>query len=374
MTQLWDRLGLDSYDLRARMLPVYIAIAPAIVAVAALLPTGLNLPLAGASALVFVALSYAGSQVAADWGKRLEKGLWRKWDGPPTTRFLRHGNSEFNAVTRDRIHTELRKMGLVVPSEDEQVRDSDVSDALWVACTEDLIRRTRDRARYPLVFEGLMQYGFRRNLLGLKSVGLPVSVAALMACSWTAWVERLGESAVVVAAVYWLLCGGIVLTWVLWVRESTVSVAANRYARYLLEAALDRGYLNTVDHHCRELARLIRSDGSVLAQRHAPRTTRSPALHDVGDSPGGIEPHAEARQVPVPDHAWVAMLGQSVHHALGDFLSREFGHRKTENPWSFDCSKRVSKPQASGIVVKRIGACCRRERKHEAAEMCAEKD
>ena len=93
----------------------------------------------------------------------MEKGLWRKWDGPPTTRFLRHGNSEFNAVTRDRIHTELRKMGLVVPSEDEQVRDSDVSDALWVACTEDLIRRT------------------------------------------------------------------------------TVSVAANRYARYLLEAALDRG-------------------------------------------------------------------------------------------------------------------------------------
>ena len=68
--------------------------------------------------------------------------------------------------------------------------------------------------RFPLVFEGLVQYGYRRNLLGLKRVGLPVSIAALFVCMWRGWAGRL--------------------------ELSTVAVAANRYARYLLEAALDR--------------------------------------------------------------------------------------------------------------------------------------
>ena len=103
-----------------------------------------------------------------------------------------------------------------------------------------MIRRTRDRVRFPLVFEGLVQYGYRRNLLGLKRVGLPVSIAALFVCMWRVWAGRLELSAVAVAASTSLLCMGLVAIWVVWVREKTVAVAANRYARYLLEAALDR--------------------------------------------------------------------------------------------------------------------------------------
>ena len=183
MKALWGELKIDRNDLHARTLPVYLAIMPVILALAAVLPTGLDLPLAGASAFVFVPLCYAAGQFAADCGKRMEKNLWRRWGGPPTTRFLRHGNG-------------------------------DATDTHWEACTEELIRRTRDRVRFPLVFEGLVQYGYRRNLLGLKRVGLPVSIAALFVCMWRGWAGRL--------------------------ELSTVAVAANRYARYLLEAALDR--------------------------------------------------------------------------------------------------------------------------------------
>ena len=75
-------------------MPVYVTAVPVALAVAAALPDGLNLPLAGASAVVFLPLSYFMSQVAADFGKRLEPALWESWGGPPTTRFLRHDNEE----------------------------------------------------------------------------------------------------------------------------------------------------------------------------------------------------------------------------------------------------------------------------------------
>ena len=130
-------------------------------------------------------------------------------------------------------------MGLAVPTRDEQDRDGSASDAYWEACTEELIRRTRDRVRYPLVFEGLVQYGYRRNLLGLKYLGLPLSIAGFVVCSWRVWVAPPEPSGAAVAASAWVLCLGLIVIWVVWVRERTVAVAANRYARYLLEAGLD---------------------------------------------------------------------------------------------------------------------------------------
>ena len=62
----------DSYTWRARVLPVYLTAAPAVMVISATLPEGLNLPLAGASAIVFMPLSYFMSQVASDFGKKLE--------------------------------------------------------------------------------------------------------------------------------------------------------------------------------------------------------------------------------------------------------------------------------------------------------------
>ena len=146
---------INAYNLRARSLPVYITIMPVIFAMAAILPRGLDLPLAGAAAVVFVSLSYLASQLGADFGKRLEKKLWAKWGGPPTTRFLRHDNQEFNLVTRQKIHQKLSNFDLRIPSTEEQKRDPGLADTHWQASAEFLIRMTRDKRCYPLVFQGL---------------------------------------------------------------------------------------------------------------------------------------------------------------------------------------------------------------------------
>ena len=227
----------DRYNRQARVFPVYVTISPIILALAVILPSGLDLPLGAAAAIVFIPLAFLAGQVGADFGKRLEKCLWRQWGGPPTTRFLRHSNAEFNLMTRKRVHSKLRSFGLNVPSADEQQRDPQTADVHWEACTEELIRRTRGRKQFPLVFKGLTEYGFRRNLLGLKPFGLPLSIGASLGCLWKVWASWGSQEAVGVPVGAALLSLALLAVWVVWVRESTVAISANRYARFLLESA-----------------------------------------------------------------------------------------------------------------------------------------
>lgn len=231
-------LKFDTYSFRARVLPVYLTLAPAVLLLAALVPDGLKLPLGGAAALVFVPISFFLSQVGADFGKHLEKRLWRDWGGPPTTRFLRHGNHDFNEVTRGRVHEKLRSLGLKVPTCEEQEQDERAAEKYFESCTEELIRRTRNDKEFPLVFKGLVEYGFRRNLLGLKPFGVILALASLVGASWSTYASWSLDSPPAVAIVAGLITAGLLLAWATWVTEHTVKLAADRYARFLLEAAL----------------------------------------------------------------------------------------------------------------------------------------
>lgn len=232
-------IKFDTYSFRARVLPVYLTLAPAILLLAALVPDGLKLPLGGAAAVVFVPISFFLSQVGADFGKRLEKRLWRDWGGPPTTRFLRHGNHEFNEVTRGRVHEKLRSLGLTVPTPEKHGQDERAADKYYESCTEELIRRTRDGKRFPLVFKGLVEYGFRRNLLGLKYFGVILAVVSLAGASSSTYASWSPDNPPAVAIVAGLITAGLLLAWATWVTERTVKLAASRYARFILEAALD---------------------------------------------------------------------------------------------------------------------------------------
>ena len=230
----------DSYTWGARIMPVYLTAVPAILAVAAALPDGLNLPLAGTSAIVFLPLSYFMSQVAADFGKRLEPALWESWGGPPTTRFLRHDNEELNPTIRAQIHARLRSLGLEVPTAEEENADEYRARRLYGSAVDNLRGVTRDPERFHLVYRSNIEYGFRRNLLGLRPIGLTVTAIALVASAWTLYRGWHTEGVIPpVAFVTTLLNSCVALGWLVGVRTATVRVTADRYARALLEAALN---------------------------------------------------------------------------------------------------------------------------------------
>ena len=234
-------IKFDTYSFRARVLPVYLTLAPVVLLLAAVVPEGLKLPIGGAAALVFAPISFFLSQIGADFGKRLEKSLWTKWGGPPTTRFLRHGNHEFNEVTRGRVHAKLRQLELHVPTREEQEQDQCAADTHYQSCTEDLIRRTRDTREFPLVFKGLTEYGFRRNLFGLKVFGVSLTVVGLAGSAWSTYTTWTATNELpAVSLVAGLISAGLLLAWLVWVTKGTVKLSDDRYARFILEAALEQ--------------------------------------------------------------------------------------------------------------------------------------
>ena len=91
---------------------------------------------------------------------------------------------------------------------------------------------------FGLLFRESISYGFRRNLWGLKPIGLPIALAcacastAALAYNYVALHEPLPPQVVIVAAVTWIFA----LLWIAWITRSWVRITADAYGRQLLAA------------------------------------------------------------------------------------------------------------------------------------------
>jgi hypothetical protein len=172
---------LDTYSLRARWSPVLLVALPLIVACVAFVPSlsawDKLWPFLGGAAVVVLV-----DQIGRDAGKRMQPSLWASWGGAPTTTALRHRDSR-NPVLLARRHQQLQAvLGRALPTEDEERADPVGADHAYEAVTSILISRTRERRKdFPLIFVENCNYGFRRNMLGLRPWGMSVSSLAALA-------------------------------------------------------------------------------------------------------------------------------------------------------------------------------------------------
>jgi hypothetical protein len=229
----------DTYNLRARVAPVFVVLIPAIVAVAACAPEALSLKLGSAAAVVSIGLSMLVAQFGRNFGKQKEARLWEGWGGPPTTQLMRHRNSRFNPVLRSRYHDHVRRLcpDFRIPTAEEEARDPDSADQIYSVVTRYLIGATRDTKRFPLIFKENVNYGFLRNLWGLKPFGLIISLLGLSACTLRLWMSYYNTRSILPASVAGLLISfALLLAWLFWVTPTTVRVPADAYAERLFEA------------------------------------------------------------------------------------------------------------------------------------------
>lgn len=237
----------DHYVLHARAMPALFVSIPVIVAAFLFLPLNLDkwgtvlALLASCGAFGFISVQVSGL------GNKRQRKLFDKWGGAPTSLILSHGNGELNPHTKARYHRNLESLipGLVLPNAEHERADPESAAWKYDDAVNYLLEVTRDKERFPLVYQDNVQYGFARNLLALRGLGLFISaigltlssvpfISQLFSESDNSWGMTLGsewtQAAVFIASA---MLGALLLALV---TETTVEKRAFRYARSLVGA------------------------------------------------------------------------------------------------------------------------------------------
>ncbi|MEJ7567762.1 MAG: hypothetical protein WKF41_05800 [Gaiellaceae bacterium] len=226
---------LDAYSRTARLAPAILAGLPAL----AVLIAGVTSPwtplragasLAGGAGLVIVAL-------VRDRGRAVQAQLWSTWGGSPSTRRLRWRDGDHPQVVR--LHERVEQAtGLDLPDAAAEETDPDEADARYEEAVGALRDLTRNQDRFPLVFEENVNYGWRRNSLGLRPLAIAI---ALLAAGASIAILALGPGSIDARAARWVPALAIAalatLWWVLVVTEQWVRSAAELYSDRLFESA-----------------------------------------------------------------------------------------------------------------------------------------
>lgn len=228
----------DAYDLRARIAPIVLISAPVIVHAASVGVISGSWSEASVIGLCAVALLTLMAQFGRDLGKRLEPRLFEKWGGAPTTQLLRRRDTRIDDATKQRIYAflEAKVSGLSFPTRDEELSDPDTADTKYFTAVHWLRSKTADKAKFARLRDENISYGFRRNLFGLKWVGIAISGSvAVYLIGHAALLGSLPEDIVRSPALY--VAAAALIIEILIVSERWVEIAAFNYAYALINAA-----------------------------------------------------------------------------------------------------------------------------------------
>lgn len=229
----------DPYDRKARLYPALLLVAPLVIAAAVVISPKLF----SMHSLVTTSAGCGGAflltQLARDAGKTGEKRLFEQWGGMPSVSILRHSDKRLDPVTKARYHKKLALLvkGTKCPSAEQEEANPAAADHVYASWSTYLRVNVRDTKKGRLVFQENINYGYRRNVWGLRPIGIAVSAAAcLITAGRLTWLFRTtGNSTVVVAGA---LAFDILflLLWIFRFSPDWVRIPADTYAERLVEA------------------------------------------------------------------------------------------------------------------------------------------
>lgn len=238
MERLLRELGFDRYERQARLKPALLALLPALVTLAVWQPRVWTTLSGLVSLLVGCGLTFLLSKVARYRGRTVERALIARHGGRMTEVFLRHRDPTLSPATKARYHGFFAALGVQMPTAAEEKASPSDADTCYSAGVDWLLEQTRDERAHPLVKDELIDYGFRRNLLGLKPIGVMVALAVLTAHLWLAATNFGGdETRFWTATVMAIAMTGVIGAWLFVVRMPFVEDASRTYAIRLLAAS-----------------------------------------------------------------------------------------------------------------------------------------
>jgi len=228
----------DEYSLNARVKPSLLALLPIIIGVFIAMPELYKTIASLLSLLTVCGLITLLAHFSRYRGRAVEKTLLMKWSGLPTTAFLRHSDPTLDEHTKNRYYRFLEEniTDLTLPTKQDEVDNPVAADAKYQTAVKWLLEQTRDTKVHNLLFKENISYGFRRNCLGIKCIGIFLSIIPLCLVAWNLYSPEgdiifKGKSLELSSALFSLM---MFFWWTFIVSASWVKDAADSYALRLL--------------------------------------------------------------------------------------------------------------------------------------------
>ena len=116
-------------------------------------------------------------------GRRIEDVLWKAWGGPPTTRWLRPWDQTCSDQQKSKWRGAIKQLtGLSLPASVPQGGSQDDVDRLIADGTRQLRYALRGKPEAAILAIHNEDYGFARNLCGVRWWWVALSLLCLIGC------------------------------------------------------------------------------------------------------------------------------------------------------------------------------------------------
>ncbi|CAJ2377214.1 MAG: hypothetical protein IBGAMO2_50033 [Arenicellales bacterium IbO2] len=114
--------------------------------------------------------SFLFAQIARDRGKKQEQTLFQRWGGMPSVAIFRYRDPRLSAITKTKCHQTLTRLvtDTDAPTPEQEKTDPESADAVYSAWSDFLRTGTRNRDDFYLLHKENINYGYRRNVWGLR--------------------------------------------------------------------------------------------------------------------------------------------------------------------------------------------------------------
>ena len=225
---------LNPYERKARLYPALLCLFPIIISISISYPETYS-SLSGFVALgATIGILQLISNLARDRGKNLESKLFEQWGGMPSLSILRYRDNSIPTPAKEKYHAILAsKSKIGAPTILFEQKYPEKADEIYASWSDFLRGKTRDINKYPLVFQENINYGFRRNLLGIKWYCILSSIISILIL-FIPSIETLILSDIQIVVFLLLILYLWIFAFV--VKSNWVKTVANAYSKNLIEA------------------------------------------------------------------------------------------------------------------------------------------
>ncbi|MDO4648657.1 MAG: hypothetical protein Q4B26_08395 [Eubacteriales bacterium] len=223
----------DTYNLRVRISVGFIVMAPLILSIYLLIPGTRDISFTAILLLIAFGMCNLMISLSRHLGR---KALNKCFTGLlPAQQMLLPNDKSLDNITKKRYHKFLssKVKNLTFAKDAENLTSSCSSAVNW------LISQTRDANKFPLIKEESINFGFVKNLYGLKPIGVVISLfltvveGAALIVKFKYGLDMVEYPTIIAATTISL---AFFLLWICTINKALVIDSGKKYARALLSA------------------------------------------------------------------------------------------------------------------------------------------